>query len=1077
MFDERHLQLTSAYAKSSEYFARTVIAPYLKLVLDSIELAIDDEINKRLKLEIGKETYFMSSDENGGWKWEKFDPNTNEFVQAEVADQEEFLELWKELLTSSPKYPFLPPSDIPPLLPGSTTPPDLPPNDSPPVLPPSDIPPFLPPSATPVEVVEIAFLIDSTQKPEERVNSLNPSGFRAVRRVFGEKELLQQDRTSELGSEYPTASNSSSDPIFPVPTYKIDPNHWQELVKGSAIAPLVASLNFKSLHIDPIEQEHEAWEYLMYSDKLERLNTGRLSASMLNRYSHLEDGGWWCNSGVDPRDFANLEPGDKPNQKLWGCYKPNNKREKAESPGKFIKYEHPPKVDLSIFLLNVPDDIAERIYEKAGVQPTQSDRQSGFWYCVWKHNVPVTITEGAKKAASILSQDEAAIGLPGIYAGYRSKDELGNPITPSLHDELAVFATKNRDIKICFDHETRRTTKRNIDIATYRTGQLLEEAGSKVSVISLPGPEKGVDDLIVAQGAEAFKQVSQSSVPLDDWWQNNQPPDLRLTLFLKNGQEIQLYSQKGDGTVNTPSPSPENLEEEEIIPIFGKNRSKLSITEPANLIAFSENSSLSPASRIIDAEVLTEGKKEVAVVQDAPPLTEAEDYQDGSWARREQVTVYQPNFFRKRLSARENKDIASTALALVKNYGVEQDDNLVYRADAFTIKKEGNNYSIFRRTDETKPLMQFHADKWGAITNAGQPKDMLPIERQEFLLVADYLKSGKQLPSVDEDPRKIASTLGSLSLDGTHKILESFKQAEVLQILTQTLKKNRSDDLELGNYRILYEKSHQNSTSVLKLLKTEHDGITRVAASFEMNRTNSGMTHQLKTLAITELDLNKLRLLAQKLHIPPNTAATATVNLHATRDIKLPLHPKLAKQWQDLENRQQLPNSVPGTPTSDLSTNSQNIEPQQVYTAVVKPIKKPSNEQNQHSKANVESIPLPLHPLLGQYWLDLETTGSWSSVANQGNYPMRDKIIHTLQLTIGEQRELYNQILLKSLVELRHHGTTNISLPPLSEILQDLMSVRSEAIDSTYSPKVEVRSPKEKQRHQNSSTPSADVEL
>lgn len=1065
MFDERHLQLTSAYAKSSQYFARAVIAPYLKLVLDSIELVIDDEINKRLKLEIGKETYVMNSDGNGGWKWEKFDPKTNEFIQAEFAEQQEFEELLTELLTPLLPYfgddPFLPPSDISPLLPPSTTPPDLPPSDSPPVLPPDDKPPFLPPSATPVELVVIPVEVTLS---EERVHRENHTSQKQnnFKEAESEDKLVQWDLSSELGFEYPSASNSPSDLIPPIPIYKIDPNHLQEFVKGSAIAPLVASLNFKSLHNDPIEQEHEAWEHLMYSDKLERLNTGRLSTGMLNRYSHLDAGGWWCDAGVDPRDFALLEPGDKPTAKIWGCYKPNNPREKADNPGKFIKYEHPPKVDLSIFLLDVPDDIAERIYEKAGVQPTESDRTSGFWYCVWKHNLPVTIIEGAKKAASLLSQSEAAIGLPGIYAGYRSKDELGNQRESVLHDELAVFATKNRDIKICFDYETRLKTQRNINIATYRTGQLLEVYGAKVSVISLPGPEKGVDDLIVAQGAEAFRQVSETSVPLDDWWQKNQPPDLRLTIFLKNGEQIRLYEQKGDGTVNVTL---ENLSEEQTISVFAKNHSKLSIRELTDLITISENSTPNSASQVIDAEVLAdEPKKEVAPSQSAPPLSPVEDYPIDSWARREQVTVYQQNFFRKRLEARENKEIASTALALVKNYGVQQDDNLVYRADAFTINKVGNNYSIHRRTDESKALIQFHADKWGAITLSEQPKDILPIERQEFLLVADYLKSGKQLPSVDEDPRKIASTLGSLSLHGTHEILESFKQAEVLQILTQTLKKAGRDDLKLGNYRILYEKSRQDSTSVLQLLKTEHNGITRVSASFELNRTDSGMTHQLKTLAITEVDLSKLRLLAQKLHIPQSPVATATVNSHATRDIELPLHPKLTKQWQDLENRTQHQNSVSFSSVSDPFSNSQ----------VERPIKKTSNFQ---AKPNLESIPLPLHPLLGQYWQELENTDRWSNIAKQENSEFREKLKQTGKLTIGEQRELYNKILLHSLVEQRHYGTTDISLPQLSEILQDLMSTRSEAIDNTYSPKVEVRLEKRQQPHQNSKSASGEPEV
>ncbi|AUB44622.1 ATP-dependent exoDNAse (plasmid) [Nostoc flagelliforme CCNUN1] len=1193
MFDERHLQLSSAYAKSSEYFARAVIAPYLKFVLDSIGLAIDDEINKRLKLSIGQEAYVMTPDENGGWKWQKFDPQTEEFSQAEFEEFEELLtELLTPLLPSSGEIPLLPPDNTDPLLPGSNTPPKLSPSDSPPLLPPSDTPPFLLNSATPVELVAIPIAQEADSIIWQGAES------RGAQKQTSEEEICT--------SFFPPAQKPPS-PVplctsapLPLLTSRIDidididPNHWQELVEGSGIAPEIVELNFKSLHLDPIEFEHEAWEYLMYSPELERINTGRLSTGMLNKYSHLEDGGWWCNAGVDPRSFASLQPSQKPTEKIWGCYKPNNKREKLDNPGKFIKYEHPPKTGLSIFLLDVPINIARQIYESAGVEPSISDRTSGFWYCVWKHNVPVTLTEGAKKAASLLSQGEAAIGLPGIYAGYRSKDGLGNQIVPVLHDELAVFATSNRDIKICFDYETRYKTKRNINIATSRTGQLLSDAGAQVSVVELPGPEKGVDDLIVVQGVEACKQVLMASVPLDDWIKKNQPPDLRLTVFLKNGEQIHLYEQLGDGTVNL-SPSRESVEEEQTIALFGKTRSKLSIIQPTDLITTPETSSQNIGAQVIDAEVLTdESKKEVAPAQNASlPLNEVSVDSFDSWARREQVKQYPQNFFRKRLEARENKEIASVAYALVKNYGVEKDGNLVYQADAFTIIKSGNNYSIHRRADETLALMQFSTDKWGAITLSEQPKDMFPIERQEFLLVADYLKSGKQLPSVDEDPRKIANTLGSLSFDGTHTILESFKTDEILQILTQTLKRTGCDDLQLGNYRILYQKSQLDTTSTLQLLKTEHTGVTRVAASFEFSRTDSGMTHQLKTLAITEQDIAKLRLLAQKLDIQ-QPAKEATANPHATRDIEVPIHPKIAKLWQDLENRQQKSNSVPYTAaqveqnflspdsTFDLASNSQDINLQPTNTVVAKPIKKTSTSQHQLSKSDIESIPLPLHPLLGQYWQelednhrwadiakqenaefrlkiqsngklsigeqrelyhkiqvqaqteirqqqrtnlvlpplseithdlrqqinqqpdsqhltdscnsirntllpvhpliakpwqDLETTGLWAGVAAQGNYPLQEKLKHTGKLTLGEQRELYHKLLIHSVVEQCRKGLSDISLPPLNEIIQDLMSARSEVIHNTYTPKVEVHSQKSQQSHHKAQSNSAENEL
>ncbi|MBD2451143.1 relaxase domain-containing protein [Nostoc sp. FACHB-152] len=309
----------------------------------------------------------------------------------------------------------------------------------------------------------------------------------------------------------------------PAPNH-LDPEHWLELVEKSAIHPDIAALNFESLHFSYVGGEHEAWNRLMISDKLKRTNTGGLTKGFLELYSHIDAGGWWCNSGVDPRSFASLAPGVKLVTKEWGCYKPNQPRPKKDDdgqviPGKFIKYEHPPKVELSLFLLDVPDEIAQRIYAIHKINPSDSDRACGFWFCVWKHNLPVTITEGAKKAASLLSQGHIAIGLPGISAGYRSpKDEEGRKIGKSyLADELAVFATPKREIKFCFDYETKFQTIVNIkrDIST--TGWLLHQQGCSVKVVTLPGPDKGVDDFLVAQGALAYERLSHEARSLRDW--------------------------------------------------------------------------------------------------------------------------------------------------------------------------------------------------------------------------------------------------------------------------------------------------------------------------------------------------------------------------------------------------------------------------------------------------------------------------------------------------------------------------------------------------------------------------------
>ncbi len=72
----------------------------------------------------------------------------------------------------------------------------------------------------------------------------------------------------------------------------IHSQHYQEWL-DSGIAPSLIELNLKSL------SGNAAAHYLFYSEQLPRLNSGRLSESFLKRYTHIEDGGWWCGT-VDP---------------------------------------------------------------------------------------------------------------------------------------------------------------------------------------------------------------------------------------------------------------------------------------------------------------------------------------------------------------------------------------------------------------------------------------------------------------------------------------------------------------------------------------------------------------------------------------------------------------------------------------------------------------------------------------------------------------------------------------------------------------------------------------------------------
>jgi hypothetical protein len=1203
MFDERHLQLTSAYARASQHFIRAFIYPLGEFIYKSIESAID----LKCRIEIGEETYFLTPDKDGGWKWSKgnFEGVTDEEIE-QVEEMMAYL--------------------LPKLLPGSNdiTPSNFPPvPDLPPVLPNPNFPKNLPPSGTVVDFLSIQVESNNTLEYQYFTNrndcvtdagEIKDISFAQIvdNSSILEKDVVQKNdihedyeqsevtNFHEVGDEHLTVELISNHTI-PITSEKlepqntqhiphhpehIDPQHWHELVVGSAIAPDIAHLNFSSLHFSYVGGEHEAWERLMISDKLSRTNTGSLSIRLLELYSHLDAGGWWCNSGVDPRTFANLPPGEQPQIKEWGCYKPNRPRPKTVKKdgftvaveGKFIKYEHPPSVDLSIFLLDVPGVIAQNIYSKAGVNPTDSDRLNGFWYCVYKHNIPLVITEGAKKAASLLSHGHAAIGLPGISSGYRSpKNEWGKKIGDSyLADELAVFATKSREIKICFDYETKPETKLNIQRDIWKTGSLLQEFGAVVKVVTLPGPDKGVDDFIVAQGGESFEKLSAGAISLEEWHQN-QLDSLRFTIKLKDGTVKTIDQQKGDSTVI------DDPELEPNIGVFKKSRAK---------------SPIDPGSQIIDIKVID---SDIIHIDVAPELAQPTEtpVTSSSWAKKENVTVYEPNFFRKRLEASENKQIAFAAYTLLKKYGVEAKDEQqqtsgkIYHADAFVIKNHGaDKYSISRRHDDVE-LMTFQADKWGHVGKIklsyteieSEPKiwgekqiNILPIERQEFLLVADYLKAGKELPSVDEDPRKIASVVGSVSPKGTHNILESFKENEVLKILTQSITSFEKDDLTLGNYRIIFRQTSDN-TSTLQLLKTEHNGTNREAVRFQFEKTDTGMTHQVQAMAITEADLEKLRLLAQKLHI---NYKDLFGNPTDTRDIDLPVHPEITRNLDEEQSYQSKPNvpdrktqshpqeasfnspkqqnavshsttpnsTTPSQPTKrpNFSSNLDKVllplhpvlkqyweqlekdgsshetvaqgrlefqskiqqtgkltvgEQRELYqqiqnlawseinhngrtNIVLPPLAHIVNDLRSHvlTKAQPQfssdpkrDTPVPLHPEMASHWHDLETNKTWSSVANQCNNPLREKLSKTGKLTIGEQRELYQKILLQSQFEQHNIGQTDISLPPLSDVIQDLLNTRSQVINNTYTPKVEVHSQKSRTPQQPTTTNSQELEL
>jgi hypothetical protein len=167
-----------------------------------------------------------------------------------------------------------------------------------------------------------------------------------------------------------------------------------------------------------------------------------------------------------------------------------------------------------LFLPEVPDKLADRIYAKHGIEPEKVDKARGFWFVVLKYNLPITITEGYKKTLASLSQGEVTIGLPGANGGYRSRNDSGLKLPfRELQHELAVFATPSREFRFALDQDTKISTILNVRRDMVRAGELLEKAGCVVKVLKWQG-DKGLDDLIINQGPVAYALAQSEAVPL-----------------------------------------------------------------------------------------------------------------------------------------------------------------------------------------------------------------------------------------------------------------------------------------------------------------------------------------------------------------------------------------------------------------------------------------------------------------------------------------------------------------------------------------------------------------------------------
>lgn len=291
------------------------------------------------------------------------------------------------------------------------------------------------------------------------------------------------------------------------------PAHLIEWVEGSAVAPELAAANLQSLRgPDVIEAlAGDRWDAL--GGHAQQYATGAVQRMLRPLEPLAESGGWWC-AGLDPlADWAPM---------AWGQFKADQPRWDTER-NRARKYEAPLGVPTRSTYLRVPAAVAQAVADRWGLHlPTAVSADStgdagAFWrWLAAEPGLPVVATEGAKKAAALLTAGVPAVALPGVDNGAKRTGEKGpdgrrtGPV--KLLPDLAALTWGKRRAWVLFDWSDSERGRRDVARAARRLGRHLRAAGAVVEVGICPGPHKGADDHLAAGGT--WEQLAAALGPI-----------------------------------------------------------------------------------------------------------------------------------------------------------------------------------------------------------------------------------------------------------------------------------------------------------------------------------------------------------------------------------------------------------------------------------------------------------------------------------------------------------------------------------------------------------------------------------
>ena len=191
-----------------------------------------------------------------------------------------------------------------------------------------------------------------------------------------------------------------------------------------------------------------------------------------------------------------------------------------------IKYETPSGNGTPFIYLDIPLRVLEEV-------STQYQLTLPFDYQTWKigdkwhwiknnPKIPLFITEGIKKAASLISHGKIALASFSITTHSEKKNQNQSSWHTNLKPELLWLLEKQsgRLIYLVFDAaELKESSRQAVQRETKKLAKKLKKYGL-VKILTWPDKScKGIDDFLAKHGSDGLKKILENAIDFKELWQ------------------------------------------------------------------------------------------------------------------------------------------------------------------------------------------------------------------------------------------------------------------------------------------------------------------------------------------------------------------------------------------------------------------------------------------------------------------------------------------------------------------------------------------------------------------------------